>query len=125
MFTGCATMITGGGHTQTVRFNSEPSGAAVLVDGNRIGITPVSAEVSRKSEHHVRMELDGFQPNQQLIKHRPNLWAFGNCCFGLVGIVGAVIDAADGADDGLLSTHDVHLRLERSNNVVPDSPTGR
>lgn len=102
--TGCATIMTGGGPTQSVRFTSQPHGASVYVDDNFIGKTPVAAELTRKDDHMVRMELD--QDSRDIvIKHGANLWVFGNILFG--GIIGLVVDLCTGSLDGALSPNDV------------------
>src|SRR6185295_8815956 len=42
-----------------VTFESEPQGAAVYVDGAKVGITPVSAEAVDGGPHRARFVLDG------------------------------------------------------------------
>jgi hypothetical protein len=45
---GCASIING--KTQTVSFQSTPSGATVSLSGMPIGVTPISTVVQRKND---------------------------------------------------------------------------
>ncbi len=44
-----------------IRFSTRPAGAAVRVDGNRIGVTPLSAELL-EGKHRVAYRLAGYKP---------------------------------------------------------------
>jgi hypothetical protein len=107
--TGCATIITGGGHTQNARFTSYPPGAEVYVDNNRIGKTPIAAQLTRHDDHVVRIELAGYPPQTKTLKSGPNLWTFGNLIFG--GIIGIIVDAASGSWEGVLNPNDVNVKF--------------
>src|SRR5437764_14992757 len=96
--TGCATIVTGSGHTQTVRLNSEPQGATVFVDGNRIGLTPVAATLTRQDNHLVKMSMSGHEDQTVQIRSEFNGLIFGNFLFG--GLAGFVIDLSSGAMEG-------------------------
>ena len=91
---GCATIISGGGETQSVRFTSSPRGAKVYVDDNYIGVTPTASALTRRDDHFVRMELAG-QVKTQDLHSGLNPWIFGNILLG--GVIGIVVDAASGA----------------------------
>ena len=56
---GCATVISG--TTQTLTFNSEPSGAEVYLDGARIGSTPVSLSVKKNEKDTVMIQKEGYK----------------------------------------------------------------
>lgn len=58
--TGCATAANG--TTQRVSFSSHPSGAVVIVDGHKVGTTPVTVALSRSDRHTVRIEKKGYIP---------------------------------------------------------------
>lgn len=92
LYPGCATMT--GGTTQEVRVKSRPKGANVILDGKPIGVTPVTAVVSRWGWHRVRIEMPGYEPYEvRLEKHL-------NPDTGLNLFVGGgwiVIDALTGA----------------------------
>jgi hypothetical protein len=57
MATGCAT---------TTRFNSSPEGAAVYLDGERIGTTPVVHydRGSLPQRHRIQLELEGYETEE-------------------------------------------------------------
>jgi len=101
---GCATIITGGGESQSVEFNSTPRGAAVTVDGNYIGDTPVAADLTRKDDHYVKMEYGG-DTKEITISSWPNLWVFGNVIFG--GIIGGCVDLFSGSLGGSLTPRSI------------------
>jgi hypothetical protein len=48
-----------------VQVESEPSGAAVYVDGRREGVTPARLPMPRQRVTRLRLELDGFQPFEE------------------------------------------------------------
>ena len=56
---GCATIL-GGGPNESVRFESEPSDATVMIDGVERGRTPVSVELKRKDSHVVKMRKECY-----------------------------------------------------------------
>jgi uncharacterized protein YceK len=56
---GCATVISG--TTQTLTFNSEPSGAEVYLDGARVGTTPVSLSVKKNKKDSVMIQKEGYK----------------------------------------------------------------
>jgi hypothetical protein len=41
---------------------SRPAGARVIVDGRRVGVTPLSVPGIKAGSHSVRLELPGFRP---------------------------------------------------------------
>jgi len=59
MASGCATVISG--TTQTLTFNSEPSGAEVYLDGARVGTTPVSLSVKKNKKDSVMIQKEGYK----------------------------------------------------------------
>jgi serine/threonine-protein kinase len=46
-----------------VAFTSEPSGAAVLEDGNSLGQTPITLQFSRAKPHAIELRLPGYEPH--------------------------------------------------------------
>jgi hypothetical protein len=57
---GCASIFQG--TVQDVEISSVPTGASVTIDGKAYGTTPVTAELKRKDNHVLRIELAGYQP---------------------------------------------------------------
>jgi hypothetical protein len=41
---------------------SRPAGATVVVDGRRVGTTPMSLPDSSPGTHRIQLELEGFNP---------------------------------------------------------------
>ena len=92
LYPGCATVT--GGVTQQVRVKSKPAGARVFLNGKLVGVTPVTAVVSRWGWHRVRIELLGYEPYEVKLEKSYNGNASGNLFLG-GGFI--VIDALTGA----------------------------
>ena len=54
-----------------LRVSSTPSGAAVLLDGRRIGTTPISVGGIRPGQHSVTVERPGYEATARLVTIRP------------------------------------------------------
>ena len=92
--TGCATVLRGTGHG--IGISSQPAGAEVVIDNKVVGVTPVSAKLRRKDNHHVTIRLDGYEPYEVVLTRQTSAWVLGNLVFGLGAPIGIVIDAAAG-----------------------------
>lgn len=92
LLSSCATIMHG--THQSVGIVSNPSNAAVYVDRSFIGQTPMIVELSRKDNHFVRIELEGFMPYEAVFSRKLSGWVFGNIVFG--GIIGLAVDAISG-----------------------------
>jgi hypothetical protein len=79
------------GTKQQIGISSNPSGANVIIDGKNFGNTPLTAELSRKDNHIVKIELDGFLPYETTLTKKVSGWVAGNIIFG--GLIGLAIDA--------------------------------
>ncbi|MAS09999.1 PEGA domain-containing protein [Salinisphaera sp.] len=90
---GCATIVSD--TTQTVSFESEPSGATVKVDGLTIGVTPVSARLDKRDNQLVTFELTGYKTAKKELATKTDPWFFGNLITG--GLFGSTTDFASGA----------------------------
>lgn len=55
------------------RFESEPPGASVFVDGGFVGATPTSFHLPAKPSVHVRLELPGYFPVDTMLDRRKDL----------------------------------------------------
>jgi hypothetical protein len=55
---GCGTVIYG--RTENIPISSDPLGARVTVDDQYAGTTPITVELSRKVDHKVKIEKDGY-----------------------------------------------------------------
>jgi uncharacterized protein YceK len=76
LIAGCATIING--THQEIQVASSPPGARVWIDNNDTGITPLSIELKRKTDHRVRIEMEGYQQAELNITRKWSGWIWGN-----------------------------------------------
>jgi hypothetical protein len=91
---GCATILRGTGHG--IGIASQPPGAEVIIDNKTYGVTPVSAKLRRKDNHHIVIQLEGYEPYEITLTRQTSGWVFGNILFGLGAPIGIAIDAIAG-----------------------------
>jgi hypothetical protein len=105
MSSSCATILSG--TKQTVRLNSSPSGAKVIINGQDKGlVTPCMAELKRKvkpsaynsrNEYHYLFEKEGYV-NTEIIEFRKiNSKSFYNCIAYPFSVISFPIDFISGA----------------------------
>lgn len=116
--TSCATMMHG--TRQSVGIASNPTNACVWVDRTLVGNTPVIVEMSRKDNHIVRIELDGFQPYEVHFTRQLSGWVFGNIVFG--GLIGLAVDACTG---GIYMLTPEQIQAELLTNRMAHSSRGK
>lgn len=88
----CATIFTG--TKDTIRFESQPAGAKVRIEGIDVGRTPVDAVVKRSiSDKTATMTLEGYDSRTFELSKEFNAISILN----LFGLVGWAIDAATGS----------------------------
>lgn len=92
LLTGCATIMHG--TRQSVGISSYPSNADVWVDNKYIGKSPTVVRLTRKDNHFVRIELNGYAPYETTLTHQVSGWVFGNLAYG--GLIGLAVDAISG-----------------------------
>jgi len=75
--------------SKSIRFESNPPGATIYLDGGKVGVTPVTITVDGRwwyesnAKHDVKAEKAGYAPNVQTIRAtEPNVPAiiFGFLC---------------------------------------------
>lgn len=59
LLSGCAGVFKG--TTQVVTFNSNPSGADVIIDGNNMGQTPLSVKLKKNKYKNVLIKKNGYK----------------------------------------------------------------
>ncbi len=92
LMTSCATIFTGS--KDTIRFNSNPTGAKVYIDGLEVCTTPCSVKVKRSlSDKMAEIKLNGYQTRIITLDKKFNVVSILN----LGGILGWAIDAATGS----------------------------
>ena len=89
----CASIFTG--TTDTVSFNSTPSGAQVLINGVQIGVTPLTTSVAKSTSTSVVIRKEGYADYQFVLQTSMEPWFFGNIILG--GLIGSLTDVASGA----------------------------
>lgn len=88
----CATIFTG--TTDTIRFNSNPQGATIYIDGLELCKTPCDYKVKRSlGSKDFEVKLDGYEARIITLDREFNPIAILN----LGGMVGWAVDAATGA----------------------------
>ena len=55
---GCTTVLKG--TSQTINFESSPSGATIFLDGERVGTTPLNLSLKKSKYKSLRVELEGY-----------------------------------------------------------------
>lgn len=106
---GCATIVKG--TSQKVPIASDPPGADILVDGSRVGQTPMAVEMKRKHDHLVTIQKTGYRPQSVAVVKDVGGAVWGNIIAG--GLIGWGVDATSGAQYNLVpKTLSVRLESE-------------
>ena len=92
VLSGCATIMNGS--RQPVGISSTPTKANITIDGHHFGETPLTAILTRKDHHLIRIELPGYFPYETTLVRKTSGWIAGNILFG--GIIGLAVDAITG-----------------------------
>ncbi len=92
MVAGCCTIMQG--TTQSIGISSVPTGAKVSVDNSEKGKTPIVVNLTRKDNHFVKIEMEGYLPYEATFTRGTSGWVWGNIVFG--GIIGLAVDAMTG-----------------------------
>ena len=93
-FTGCATVLRGTNHG--IGISTQPPGAEVSIDNEIYGITPVSVKLKRKDNHHIIIQMEGYEPYEIMLTRQTSGWVFGNVLLGPGVLIGLAVDAISG-----------------------------
>lgn len=93
LMSGCSTVISG--KTQTVSFQSTPSGATVNINGSPIGVTPITTMIEKKSGQTLTVSKEGYKTFTTSMTTSLDPWFWGNILIG--GVFGSTTDGATGA----------------------------
>lgn len=94
---GCATLFAS--KSTSVPAGSEPSGAEVFVDGNRVGMSPTTVELDHKRDHTVTFRKAGYKEVTCTVTRSVGAgWVILDVLGGLLPVV---IDAATGSWNSL------------------------
>lgn len=92
LLSSCATIMNG--PNQSIGISSNPANAGIWVDGQYFGQTPMIVKLSRKDNHFLKIQLDGYMPYEATFTRQMSGWVFGNIFIG--GIIGVAVDAITG-----------------------------
>jgi hypothetical protein len=113
---GCATIMHGS--KQDIAVSSTPSGAAVSVDNQQMGVTPTTVNLTRKDKHVISIDAPGYKRYDLQLTRGTSGWVWGNLVFG--GIPGLAVDAITGSLYKL-SPDNINATLERSGTASMNS----
>jgi len=86
---GCATLFKQ--KNRTVAFDSDPQGATILINGNRMGTTPMPLNLSNKKPVTVTFRKEGYEDKTYIINTKTGAgWVILDC---LGGFIPVIIDA--------------------------------
>ncbi len=88
----CATIMQS--TRQELSISSSPSEALVTNNGLQLGKTPLVADLKRKGNHRIKIELEGYQPFEVILTRKTSGWIWGNLLFG--GVPGLIVDVITG-----------------------------
>lgn len=114
--TGCATIS--GGTSETVTINSVPPTAAITIDGGATYTTPASVSLSRKNDHTIAVEKDGYKKATVSLgrEFRTGATIFGNILWLLPGVI------VDGFSGGMWEFKDKSLIVPLELAYQPRTP---
>jgi hypothetical protein len=74
---GCATLFGGGSH-QKLKFDSAPEGATVFMNGQQLGVTPLTVDVQREKNVAITFKKDGYESQSIVLDTHLNPWFWGD-----------------------------------------------
>lgn len=74
---GCATLFGGGSH-QKLTFDSAPEGASVFMNGQQLGVTPLTVDVPRDKGVVFSFKKDGYNTVSMVADTHMNPWVWGD-----------------------------------------------
>ena len=90
--TGCAAIFAA--KTVPVAMQTNPSSAEVWIEGNRMGLTPITLSLSNKKSYVVTFKKEGQEATYQINSKVGTTWVILDM---LAGFAPIVIDAATGS----------------------------
>ncbi len=92
LLSGCATLFTG--TDDDIRFESDPAGAIVFINGLEKGVTPTTVNVKRSiNDVNIALQLDGYETRQFVLEKEFNKASF----FNLFNVLFWAVDAVSGS----------------------------
>ena len=93
VFTSCATILSG--TSDEIRFDSDPEGASIMLDGLKLGKPPATVTIKRPGfgNKEITLKLDGYEDRTFMLQKEFNTMAICN----LASWPGWVIDILTGS----------------------------
>lgn len=114
--TGCATLIVN--QNRKVWVATVPPGAAIKLDGNDIGKSPVTLTVyDIYATNQITADLAGYDSAADVVKTSVEPWTFLNLLLGQFGLVGFIIDWASGSMFEVAS-NEMNLKLDKKSKDI-------
>ena len=83
---GCATLFKQ--KSRTVPFDSDPQGAEIYINGNRMGKTPMPMNLSNLKSVTVTFKKEGYEDKTYIINTKVGAgWVILDCLGGLIPVV--------------------------------------
>jgi len=89
---GCASITKGSSQTVTITCNVD--GAELILDGQKIGVTPFTGDI-KKNKNQIQVKKDGYESETLFLAKNIDGMFWGNICTG--GVVGSITDFSTGA----------------------------
>jgi len=105
LLAGCAALFAT--KNPPISMQTNPSGAEVWIDGTRMGVTPLTLELSTKKSYVITFKKEGQEATATISNSVGAGWIILDVLGGLVPVI---IDAATGSWYGL-NTHTVNVNL--------------
>ncbi len=103
---GCATIVQG--TRQKIEISSDPLGAAVEIDGETVGITPIKVKLKTPFDHTVIIKKEGYEQEKITLSRVIGSAACGNIF--VWGPAGWALDGLTGSQYRL-APEKVHVEL--------------
>ncbi|MDH5434581.1 MAG: PEGA domain-containing protein [Gammaproteobacteria bacterium] len=108
LLSACATIMDG--ETQILNIQSSPSGATVTINGQAVGVTPLTIPVTRMDNSVMKISLEGYNTQEIDMTTKLNQMFWGNFIFG--GLFGSTTDSVTGASIEYSPNH-FNIQLEK------------
>jgi len=107
---GCATLSGAG--KKDVTISSDPSGAEVYLNGEKIGVTPIEHTINPRKIPNLTIKLEGYKTASYSFKTVHNTKVRRNVALGPLYFIG---EGIDGMTSSYMTVEedDVHISLEK------------
>lgn len=93
ILSSCATIVAGS--SKSVTFDSNPNGVELVMDGNSLGVTPLTIQITGKPNRMIVARKEGYEAQSIILSTKRNPWFWGNII--ILGVYGSTTDVQSGA----------------------------